>query len=1446
MIRPRACLALVLALALIPVAGFADCPNLFLATVTGASSGAGSFNNPQHVTCDLAGNVYFADTGSNRILELNSVGSFLHGFGGAGSGNGQLSNPRAVAVDSTGNVYVVDTNNHRIQKFSGTTGFYLAQWGSAGSGNGQFNGAQGIAMDPTNTYVYVAEYTNNRVQKFTTAGAYVTQWASTAATDVACDPSGNVYVSSYTAGHVTEYSSTGAVLATIGTPGTGNGQISGPQGLAIDRYGDLYVADGNNTRIAKFTTTGTWLANFGVSGEGQITNAFGVAVDTAGVVWTTDGTANTITEWAAVPVHLALSASANPVTNGMPYTWTVRATPTGSAGRTQLLDSSNSQLVSFMLVSRQSSLVFGGGGMPAGTHALHLQYLGTAYCTGVASAAVNETFNAGAAPTVCANAYVSRGPSATSSFAHVATDAAGRLYLSDASGIRIVAPDGITVLMSLSPDQGAISSPGAIAVRADGEIAVADANTGNVEMITPYPSPLPDYGVSANFFGYTQATAIAFSPLTNLLYIADSPNAKVIPITGLPSDFLIPVSTPTAIAFEPSGNLVVTSSANGIISRYSPSGGVLGWYGGYGSAQGLTSLPSGIAVDGYNNVYVADAGNNRIDKFDTGGNLVATFGTNGTGDGQFQDAWSVAVDTTGVLWVLDGYNKSVQRFGAVPISGTLAVTPTTFAWPGAGVASVLVQAAPTGSWGTVTLKDNGVSTWTGSLTGGSLSTGPYGVGGIQLHVGPHPLRVAFDGGGTCTGPVTNLVNVNVTAGTLPLVLNPTLVPNPSGTGQVLVFGCALNGYPQGLAISASVQFLLDGSAYGVPVPLNELGRTSTSVLFSGLVPGPHTLGATWAGTSDIAGSTATPIPQTVLPPGSPPAFVGEITSSGAPLGSIADPVGLALDSRGELLVADSLKGVLRFGPTGNFLQSWPAGAAAGIAVDPADRVLVSDLAGGNVKLFSTSGQSLGSWPLAQSHALAADLGGHVFDASSHAINEYLSDGTAVSWSVPADVRTLACDASGWVYSTNTDAYESVLQVAAPGGGASPIVGNVLDGGTITFDSTLAAAGAGRFKSLWGVAVDGLRRLYATDAGANRIEMFANNGAFLAQWPLANGRAGAPGAIVASGYGDVWVADPIDHVIQHFTVPQAITSLADVGNDQGRELRLSFTPHALDNPLTNGITTYEVYRKVVAGYAAQHVGAAAATPAQTELAGWDLVTTLPATGDSLYVLVVPTLADSNATGSHPSTFLVRALTSTPSAYYDSAPFASWSVDNLAPATPSPFTAARASGSTDLHWGRNTEPDFASYRLYRGASAGFTPGPANLVASPVDTGYVDPGAAPSWYALTAVDVNGNESPPARISPSGTTSVGDGAPLAFALERIRPNPVHGGALTIACALPDDAPARVELLDVSGRVVQVRTFTGAGQHLLAFETSARPGLYWIRLTQASRTAVRRVAVIE
>ena len=244
--------------------------------------------------------------------------------------------------------------------------------------------------------------------------------------------------------------------------------------------------------------------------------------------------------------------------------------------------------------------------------------------------------------------------------------------------------------------------------------------------------------------------------------------------------------------------------------------------------------------------------------------------------------------------------------------------------------------------------------------------------------------------------------------------------------------------------------------------------------------------------------------------------------------------------------------------------------------------------------------------------------------------------------------------------------------------------------------------------------------------------------------------------------------------------------------------------------------------------------------------------MPATTEDVYETVVPTLADSNATGIHRSTFFVRAATATPGVFYDSAPDSGYSVDNLPPAAARAVHRRLPGRRHPPALGRRTpSPTSGTTGSTAASTADFMPGPGNLVATRQRHQPTWTSAPPgSYYKLSAMDVNGNESGYAALGPVGTSDVPDGGSLAFALEGVRPNPSVGEPLRVAFTLPDAAPARLDLLDVAGRRVATREVgsLGGGRHAVDLTAGAplAPGLYLVRLTQGASVRVTRVVVLK
>src|SRR5436309_2264283 len=98
-------------------------------------------------------------------------------------------------------------------------------------------------------------------------------------------------------------------LSEFGTSGHGDGQFSGPVGVAVDSSGDVYVADEGNSRVEKFDPTGNYVSQIGSgiasSAAGQLNFPFGVAVDSSGDVFVADTANNRVQTFDATGAYVS-------------------------------------------------------------------------------------------------------------------------------------------------------------------------------------------------------------------------------------------------------------------------------------------------------------------------------------------------------------------------------------------------------------------------------------------------------------------------------------------------------------------------------------------------------------------------------------------------------------------------------------------------------------------------------------------------------------------------------------------------------------------------------------------------------------------------------------------------------------------------------------------------------------------------------------------------------------------------------------------------------------------------------------------------------------------------------------------------------------------------------------------------------------------------------------
>ncbi len=542
----------------------------------------------------------------------------------------------------------------------------------------------------------------------------------------------------------------------------------------------------------------------------------------------------------------------------------------------------------------------------------------------------------------------------------------------------------------------------------------------------------------------------------------------------------------------------------------------------------------------------------------------------------------------------------------------------------------------------------------------------------------------------------------------------------------------------------------------------------------------------------------------------------------------------------------------------------------------------------NTQMYSTiisdgSGGAIVTWEDYRS--------GTDFDIYAQRINgvgtpQWTSNGVALcTASSDQDYPKIASDAAGGAIVTWQDGRFDqgdiyVQRVTASGGVAWTPNGVPLCTATYSqYYPVIASDGIGGAIVVWDDVRDFTGNIYMQRIHASGSIQWASDGA-----PLCNAAgAQASSAIVADGAGGsivVWsdyrseplapdvYAQRVEGTYGYWGHPEpAVTSVADVPNDQGGKVAVNWTASGRDLPVPATIDYYSIWRAVdasalVAGEALtaiEHVGPD--TPPHVHATApsgyyWELVGTQTAYRWANYSFSTQTRSDSVAGNPGTEFFMVaaHAVTDEHIAFASNA-VSGHSVDNLAPAAPLYLTAHRIGTDVQLKWNRVRVADLRDYSVYRKTMAGVTPLPANFLSSVEDTVMVD-AAAPSsalYYIVTADDVHRNQSPPSNeASVSATTHVGNSPSITrLTVLPNHPNP-FSGETEIDIGLPANSDVEIELYDVAGRRVRetVLPERTAGWHRIVlggFDDGGRElasGVYFCKVTANGTTITRKMVI--
>ena len=445
---------------------------------------------------------------------------------------------------------------------------------------------------------------------------------------VAVDGSGNVYVVDASNRRVEEFSNTGTFLRAFGTYGSGDGQFDSPTGVAVDGTGHVFVTDYGNSRVEEFSSTGNFLRTISTlgSGDGQVSSPYGVAVDGLGNVFVADSGNQRVEEFSATGAFLRTFGT---VGSGDGQFFTPDAVAVDDAGHVFVTDNGNDRVEEF---STTGTFLKAFGTYGSGDGQLHGPY-------------------------------------------GVAVDGSGNVFVADTFNSRVqefsVTGTFLTAFGTETSGDGQVYDPTGVALDGAGNVFVTD-NSGRVAVFAqsvPEPSSLVLMGLGATVAAVARARSgrARRRALTHRVGRVETRRVSAAGSRPCLHDFSDrPTNIPGVLAMHrlifPA--LVVAAGLSIAVDRADAGFGLL--VSDYGANNilkfnqaGVSSTfvssvgqPTGMAFDSSGNLYVNSSGSEAILKYSSTGGLIGTFAptyTNVTG--------GIAFDSSGNLYNPDPYGR---------------------------------------------------------------------------------------------------------------------------------------------------------------------------------------------------------------------------------------------------------------------------------------------------------------------------------------------------------------------------------------------------------------------------------------------------------------------------------------------------------------------------------------------------------------------------------------------------------------------------------------------------------------------------------------------------------------------------------------------------------------------------------------------------------------------